>query len=147
MTRLLIFIALFFVSFCVYSCSTKQTLLIKNITEKYDSLPVKIKINDRIVFNDNVNKTNVSLEYYEKKYSVKDDSICVEVELPTLRISKHSCTKTSNGNFVVVTVDESISPISEDSISKETSLNQNNIVFKIPKISIAFLKQKLDKVH
>ncbi|MBO9683379.1 MAG: hypothetical protein J7502_12050 [Flavisolibacter sp.] len=147
MTRLLIFFALSFVSICFYSCSTKQTLLIKNITEKYDTLPVKIKINDRIILNDSLHESNVSLDYYEKQFLVNDDSLCVEVELPTLRISKLSCAKTANANFIIVTIDESISPLKESSISKDATLNQNNIVLKLPKISIAFLKEKVDKVQ
>jgi hypothetical protein len=111
--------------------------------DKYDTIPVIVKINNRIEYNDNLKKANVSLDYYEKSFKISGDSICVNVELPTLKLSEHSCATKEQGNLVIVTLNE-ILP--SDSIGKMSSMNQGNTL-KVPKISIAFLKQKLDEVH
>ena len=147
MIRFLIIFSLLGTIFSIYSCGRGQTLLIKNVTEMYDTLPVRVKINHRMVFDGNVKRTNVSLDYYEERFSVNDDSICVDVELPTLRMSKQSCSMTEQGKLVVVTINEIVSQVLDDSIIKANSMNQDNIMRKVPKISIAFLKQKLVKVQ
>lgn len=133
------------VMFC--SCKGKKTLLIKNVTESYDSLPIEIKVNGKTEVKDYEKRSSVSLEYSEKKINVDRDSICVDVSLPTLNITKTSCTSFEKGNIIVVTISEIFSDALFDSVMIANPSNQDMKLYKTPHLSIAFLKQKLDEVH
>ncbi|MBO9202795.1 MULTISPECIES: hypothetical protein [Niastella] len=126
MTRALIFVALSAVLCCASACGSKRTLLVKNVTERYDSIPVRVTINNRIVFNETVLKTKVSFDYYEREFSAGEDSICVDVELPTLKVRKQSCAEAAQGKLIVLSINET---------------------GNVPKISIAFFKKKFDEVY
>jgi hypothetical protein len=72
------------------SCNNGKTLLIKHVTESYDSLLIEVKINGRTEVNRHEKRSMVSLQYSEEKINIDSDSVCVDVTVPTLNIHKTS---------------------------------------------------------
>ena len=129
------------------SCNRNKTLLLKNATKSYDSLFVLVKVNDKTEISGYENRSNVSLSYREKKVNIDGDSVCVDVNLPTLGISKRSCAVSAQGNIIVITINEVFSQTLFDSVMKINPTNQDKKLYRAPQVSIAFLKQKLEEVH
>ncbi len=135
------------VAVLICSCDQGKTLLIKNVTDRYDSIPIEIKVNNKTEIKGYEKRSNVSLDYTEKIIDIDSDSISIEVILPTLNINKLSRSTSDQANIIVVTINEVFSQDLFDSIIKVNPSNHDMTLYKMPQISIAFLKKRLDQVH
>jgi len=92
------------ISYFLGSCSNNHTqLIIQNLSVK-DSLKTIVRINGKQIFNDYIPKAITNTSVTKTEFSLTDEDVNVEVEIPLLNLKEAATSKIKGLRLIIVSI-------------------------------------------